>query len=126
MVLKEHSELELAGMRFQIGIYEEALETDPDDTEALRFLANAYTVVGRVEDGLRTDRRLVDLLPGDGRVRYNLACRCARLGLGDEAIESLQQACALGFDDLTLMRKDSDLDSLRDDPRYLEIERSLQ
>ena len=72
--------LELAGVRFQIGIFEEALVQDPDDTEALRFLAHAYNLVGRPEDGLEADRRLVELAPDDPRARYNLACACALAG----------------------------------------------
>ncbi len=82
MVLEEHSDLELAGIRFQIGIFEEALATDPTDTDALRYLAHAYTIVGRANDGLNADRRLVGLLPSDSRVRYNLACSCALAGRG--------------------------------------------
>lgn len=125
MVLEEHSDLELAGIRFQIGIFEEALSTDPADTEALRYLAHAYTIVGRDSDGLDADRRLVVLLPTDSRVRYNLACSCALAGRNDEAVAMLQEACALGFSDITLLRKDKDLDTLRDDPRYREIEKAL-
>jgi len=117
--------LEQAGLRFQISIYEEALREDADDTEALAFLAHAYTLVGRVQDGLATDRRLVELLPDDPRVRYNLACSCALAGLADEAFDVLEQACGLGFDDVNLLRKDKDLDPLRDDARFKAIEARL-
>ena len=125
MVLEEHSGLELAGIRFQIGIFEEALEVDPGDTDALRYLAHAYTIVDRQDDGLAADRRLVELLPNDSRVRYNLACSCALTGRSDEALAALEEACSLGFADLTLLLKDNDLDSIRHDPRYIEIERAL-
>jgi len=125
MVLEEHSEIELAGIRFQIAIFEEALDAEPMDADALRFLAHAYTVVGRIEDGLDADRRLVALLPSDPRVRYNLACSYALNGKLEEALGELQKACDLGFDDLTLLRKDKDLDALRDDPRFAEIEAKL-
>jgi thioredoxin-like negative regulator of GroEL len=78
-----------------------------------------------MDDGLAADRRLVDLLPKDPRVRYNLACSCALVGRVDEALDALAQACELGFDDLTLLQRDRDLDRLRADPRYQEIEREL-
>jgi Flp pilus assembly protein TadD len=126
MVLEEHSDLELAGIRFQIGIFEEALATDPEDTEALRYLAHAYTLVGRPSDGLSADRRLVELLPRDPRVRYNLACSCALAGLTDEALRVLREAYELGFSDLNLLRKDRDLDALRSDDRFLEIEKLIE
>ena len=119
------SGLDLAGLQFQIGICEEVLRDAPDDTETLRFLAHAYFAVGRQEDGLAADRRLMELLPRDPRVRYNLACSCALLGRGDEALERLREACELGLDDLNLLRRDRDLDALRQDPRFREIERQL-
>jgi Flp pilus assembly protein TadD len=125
MVLEEHGEIELAGIRFQIGIFEEALAANREDAEALRFLAHAYTVVGRLAEGLLADRRLVELLPRDARVRYNLACSFALNGNPDEALAALEKACELGFDDLALLRKDRDLDAVRDDPRFAAIEKRL-
>jgi Flp pilus assembly protein TadD len=125
MAAEEHGDIELAGIRFQIGIFEEALVANRGDTDALRFLAHAYTVVGRLADGLAADRRLVELLPRDPRVRYNLACSCALNGQPEEALAALAEACGLGFDDLTLLRKDKDLDSLREDPRFAAIEKRL-
>ena len=111
----------LAGIRFQIAVWEEILGRRPDDTEALRFLAHAYTQVGRIEDGLGADRRLAKLLPQDPRVRYNLACSLALSGDGAAAIEELNRACQLGFDDLNLLRRDQDFDSLRDHPDFLAV-----
>ena len=125
MAANQPGPLQLAGLRFQIAILEEALRANPDDTDTLRVLAHAYTGVGRLEEGLAADRRLVALLPTDPRVRYNLACSCALTERTDEALRVLAEACALGFDDLALLRRDRDLDRLRDDPRYREIERAL-
>ena len=125
MVLEEHSDLELAGIRFQISMFEEALANDSGDTEALRYLAHAYTVIGRSGDGLNADRRLVELLPRDPRVRYNLACYLALADNTEEAFGALHEACDLGFTDVNLMRKDKDLDSLRNDARYIEVEARL-
>jgi len=118
--------IDLAGLRFQVGICEEILRHTPGDTEALRFLSHAYFAVGRKEDGLAVDRRLAELLPRDPRVRYNLACSCALLGHDDEALQRLGEACDLGFDDLNLIRRDPDLDTIRGDPRFGEIERRLE
>jgi hypothetical protein len=117
------SGLDLAGLTFQIGICEEVLRHTPGDTEALRFLAHAYFAVGRKEEGLAVDRRLAELLPRDPRVRYNLACKCVLLGRTEDAFERLREACELGFDDLNLLRRDHDLDGLREDARFREIER---
>jgi len=125
MAKEKPGPLELAGLRFQISILEEALRENPEDTETLRFLAHACVGVGRLEDGLAADRKLVELLPTDPRVRYNLACSCALTERVEEALQVLEVACALGFDDLALLRRDGDLDGVRGNPRYQEIERQL-
>jgi thioredoxin-like negative regulator of GroEL len=122
MPREEPGALELAGLRFQIGIFEEALADNPRDTDALRYLAHAYNLVGRHEDGIEIDKRLVALNPDDPRMRYNLACSYALSGRSMDALDTLAQAVDLGFKDVNLMRKDRDLDRLRDDPRYLALE----
>ena len=126
MAAADRDALEMAGLRFQVGICEEALRADPEDTEALRFLAHAYTRMGRLDDGLTADRRLAALCPADPRVRYNLACSCSLTGRAEEALAVLQEAIGLGFDDLALLRKDTDLDPLRADPRFRALEVELE
>ena len=118
--------IKLAGLRFQIGMYEEALHADPDDAEALRFLAHAYGAVGKGEARLDTDRHLARLTPRDPRAHYNLACSHALLGQPEEAIAALEEACGLGFRDSVLLRRDNELDSLREDPRFVAIERLIE
>ena len=117
--------IEQAGIRFQIGMYEEALHVDPDDAEALRFLAHAYGQIGKGEERLQTDEHLARLTPQDPRVHYNLACSHALLGQTEKAITSLEDACGVGFRDAVLLRRDNELDSLRDDPRFIAIERLI-
>jgi tetratricopeptide (TPR) repeat protein len=114
-----------AGLRFQIGMSEVALERDANDTEALRFLAHAYGVAGRNAERLSADERLAALLPHDPRAHYNLACSHALVGHIDDAIAALEQACGLGFADPVLLRRDEELDSLREDPRFQAIERLI-
>jgi tetratricopeptide (TPR) repeat protein len=53
---------------------------------------------------------------------YNVACMCALLGRRDEALENLRRALELDgatFGPAAL--KDSDFDSLKDDPEFLEL-----
>jgi len=126
MVKEEHDEIELAGLRFQIGVFEQVLEKSPTDVDALRFLAHAYGAVGRPEDRLRADQRLCALAPRDPRALYNLACSHALLDHLDDAIEALSKAFRLGFRDGVLLRKDHELDPLREDPRFIELARTLE
>ena len=51
-------------------------------------------------------------------VAFNAACCAALLGEADEAFRSLQAAVDLGWLDLKKLQNDSDLDSLKSDPRW--------
>jgi len=118
--------IELAGLRFQVAVAEEALQARPEDCDLLRFLAHAYTLLGRNEDGLKADRRVVELLPRDPRARYNLACSLALAGRTDEALQALQEAVRLGFEDADLLAQDDDLESLRKNPLFRAIVEALR
>ncbi len=52
---------------------------------------------------------------------YNKACCYALTGKKDLAIENLGKALELGYRDFKYMEKDSDLDSIRDDPGFKEL-----
>ena len=52
------------------------------------------------------------------QVPYNAGCYSALQGRSDEAFTSLERAVALGYDDVDHITKDSDLESLRADPRF--------
>ena len=90
----------------------------PQDILLIKALADFYTRVGRYEDGLRLDERLGQLCPGDALVWYNLGCSLALLKRPNEAFEALQQAIALGYDNVEWMRRDDDLRSIRNDVRF--------
>lgn len=90
----------------------------PQDILLIKALADFYTRVGRYEDGLRLDQRLGELCPGDALVWYNLGCSLALLKKPNEAFDALQQAIALGYDNIEWMRRDEDLRSIRNDVRF--------
>jgi predicted esterase len=58
--------------------------------------------------------------PGDANSWYNLACVQALQGKQEPAMLSFQASLAAGFDQLEHARRDGDLESLRDDPRFEE------
>lgn len=53
--------------------------------------------------------------------QYNIASALARLGRVDAALDALDRALELGFDDLAHLRHDPDLQSLRDTAHFTEI-----
>jgi adenylate cyclase len=60
--------------------------------------------------------------PGFWGWEYNLACFEARFGDRDRAFDHLRRAAAANPDEVRrYLPHDSDLDSLRDDPRFEEL-----
>ncbi|MEI6564425.1 MAG: tetratricopeptide repeat protein [bacterium] len=90
----------------------------PEDKEVLLALGDIYTRIGRYEDGLKTDRTLVRLAPDDATIRYNLACSLALLKRREDALETLQKAVELGYQDNEWMSRDRDLVSLRGEKAF--------
>ncbi|NOZ23603.1 MAG: tetratricopeptide repeat protein [Planctomycetes bacterium] len=113
-------------LAFDVVFLEGVLENDPCNAEALVYLGHAYTHLGRYEDGLRMDRRIVRMFPDDPTSFYNLACSYSLLNRIDEAIEALRQAEDRGYSDWLYMLKDPDLDNLQNDPRFAAIVRRIQ
>jgi len=111
---------------FEIAFYESILKRDPKFAEVIELLGGLYTNAGRIDDGLRMDRRLVRLKPEHPVVHYNLACSLALKGRAKDALDSLEKAVELGYDDLQWMRDDPDLESLRNYPAYQRIIHKLE
>lgn len=61
----------------------------------------------------------------DAAVLYNLACFFAQAGESDRAFECLRTCIAGGYSHRQWVENDSDLDPIRDDPRYEEMLRLL-
>ena len=108
----------LSQLDFDIDFFERLLARKADSVEVLRILAELVSRKGSVKRAVELDRRLVELMPDDFLARYNLACSLARAGCPDEAIDSLSRAILLGYDDLSHMETDPDLESLRDHPDF--------
>ena len=55
---------------FEIGFFESVLRRNPRDTGVIEILGGLYTKDGRIDDGLKMDRRLVRLLPDNATAHY--------------------------------------------------------
>jgi len=110
---------------FQIKFYEGVLRRNPADREVIELLGGLYTKEGRVDEGLRMDRRLVRLTPDSPIAHYNLACSLALKRRKADAVRALRRAVEMGYRDLDWLRKDPDLASLRDNAGYVEVEADL-
>lgn len=101
-------------LAFDIAFFEGVYRNIRDYPEALEILGGLYTRVGRIDDGLRIDRRLVRLCPENATARYNLACSLCLRGRLADAMRALSAAIKLGYDDARWMQRDPDLKAIRE------------
>jgi tetratricopeptide (TPR) repeat protein len=106
---------------FEIGFFESVLRHDPQGADVIELLGGLYTKQGRIADGLRMDRRLVRLQPGNATAHYNLACSLALSKRRADAVRALRQAVELGYQDFEWMSHDPDLHALKDHPAFMEL-----
>jgi tetratricopeptide (TPR) repeat protein len=110
---------------FELEFFEGILQRNPDFIDVLRVHGNNLTLKGRFADGLKIDRRLVELRPHDALAHYNLACSYALLKKVDLSLKALRKAVELGYRDFRYMREDRDLDAVKRDPRFRQLLREF-
>ena len=115
------TKLDRSGSEFLASIYSEEVRRRPENIDALSELGHVCTKLGRYDDGLEVDLRIVAIAPEDPTARYNLACSQALCGRPSAAVDSLRTAVVLGYDDLKFMAEDEDLSVLRDHPGFVEL-----
>jgi mannose-6-phosphate isomerase-like protein (cupin superfamily) len=86
-------------------------------------LANTYREEGRLAEGRAIMRQLIAEKPDYWATHYNAGCFEALAGNADAAFEHLRRAKELGpaGDAAMYFREDSDLDPVREDPRFQEL-----
>lgn len=92
------------------------------EVQGLTQKAIGLTQAGKYKEALKLAKRAREL-HNSGLTNYNIACIYALMEKPDKAFKYLNVAARLGFGDFSgnlveQMENDSDLDSLRDDPRY--------
>lgn len=104
--------------QYTIRFYEDILQHNPKDAAVVELLGCLYAEHGRVDEGLRMDRKLVRLSPDNPNAHYNLACSLALKKRRADALRSLREAVELGYSDVLWMCEDPDLSCLRDHPDF--------
>ena len=86
-------------------------------------LADGYRQAGRLEEGRAIMAQLIAEKPDYWPTTYNAGCFEALAGDNDAAFEHLRRAKKLDTEghSAPYFREDSDLDPLRDDPRFQEL-----
>lgn len=120
-VLEKQSQLD-----FELDFFESILQRNPDFVDVLRVHGNNLTLKGRYADGLKLDRRLVELRPKDALAHYNLACSYSLLKKMEPGLRALRKAIELGYRDFRYMREDPDLAFVRKDAKFRQLLREFE
>ncbi len=107
-----------AVLRRGLQVAERHLELNPDDARALYLAGGALMQLGERARALDWVGRAYAIDPTDPGVLYNVACVYSLGGMRDEAIGCLDKAIANGFGHREWLVHDSDLDAIREDPRF--------
>jgi predicted Zn-dependent protease len=74
--------------------------------------------MGQRERGLQWVERALASDPDDALNLYNCACSLAKMGQPERAIDCLERSVKKGMAQMDWITHDTDLDSLRADPRF--------
>lgn len=108
-------------LHFETRFFEAIHRRDPRYIDVVEILGGLYTKQGRIADGLKMDRKLVRMRPGNATAHYNLACSLALSRRRKEALQALERAIALGYDDREWMEQDPDLAGLKKLPAFQKL-----
>jgi len=102
------------------------LELNPDDTRALNMGAFGLIRLGKAEEAEQWMNASVNNAPNDAIIHYNAACLYALAGRPDKALDCLEN-CQQNVGNLNKdwLVHDSDIDSIRDHPRFKKILESI-
>jgi TolB-like protein/Flp pilus assembly protein TadD len=107
--------------RLGLAKVQQCLERDPNDVRARYLGANALVALGEREKGLEWAQRARRMDPDDPMLLYNLGCIHALAHDPDEALDCLERAVSGGLSQKNWLLHDGDLDTLRDQPRFLRL-----
>ncbi|MEO5904918.1 MAG: protein kinase [Gemmatimonadaceae bacterium] len=100
---------------------DERLELNPDDARACQLGATMSASLGDSAAATDYARRALTINPDDPLLLYNISCMYSLLGNPDEALSCLEKAVDKGYGQKDWVEHDTDLDSLRDLPRFQRI-----
>lgn len=103
-------------------LWEKVVEQNPVDGRFWERLATARYSAKDYRNAIPAYERSMELRAGfPSNAAYNIACCYALLGEKEQALKWLERAFDMGFRFLEDSQKDTDLQSLHDDPRFQKI-----
>ncbi|MBI3005490.1 MAG: protein kinase [Ignavibacteriales bacterium] len=108
-------------LKSAVEMFPRYLSLHPDDARAHIFFATTLVRLGRMDEAKVKASRAIELSPNDPLMFYNVACFYANVGDKSLALQSLKNAITSGYGFFEWIKRDPDLDSLRNEPEYIEM-----
>ena len=102
-------------------VFPRYLSKHPDDSRAHIFYATKLAESGNATLAKKEGERALELSPNDTLMLYNVACLHSRLGEKEKSIEYLTKAFENGYTNYDWLNRDPDLDSIRNEPAFIEL-----
>ena len=115
--LGENSKMLEANARM-LAAEERHLELNPDDANSRLLTAFAFLELGQREEAFDRAAQILESGTNDSMMLYNIGCFYSVAEDVDAAIAALEKSVAAGNVQPDWWRQDSDLDNVRDDPRF--------
>ncbi len=108
-------------LQASVQLFPRYLLQHPDDARAHMLYAVDLAQVGRIQEAHGEATKALDLSPGDTVMIYNAACFYAKLGESRKALDALEKAVDAGWVDFEWIKRDPDLESIRNESEYIEL-----
>jgi adenylate cyclase len=123
MVYRSMGRMELARQAdaHTLEVIERHVAMNPDDARALCFGASALAAQGQRDKAIEWAEAALESRENEPHFLYNTGCTFAELGDSARALDLLERAVDLGWGHRAWIEHDSDLASLRDNPRFVKL-----
>jgi len=99
----------------------------PVDSASLRIqIGNGFLEEGKHERALREYRKAIEVEPKNKIAWYNVACAYSLMKKTAKAVDALRKAIEFGYDDVDWLKKDTDLDPIRQADQYKALVKQLE
>lgn len=115
--MDKYNEMLQAALEF----YPRYLSQHPDDARAHIYYAIGLVRAQRNDEAKQEAARAIEMSPDDPLMMYNATCFYAQLGEKTTALETLKRAIHAGFEYYEWIKRDPDLESIRNEPEYIEL-----
>jgi tetratricopeptide (TPR) repeat protein len=127
-VLRKEAEGAFAARDFEKAaeLLAQLVEIEPKDASAWHRLGYSLHAQGKLDEALQAHLKAAEFPATKSLGTYNAACVYALKNDKDKAFELLGKAVDAGFSQTDTLDNDTDMDSLRDDPRFADIQKRVR